>query len=587
MKKLSLAALVAACALVAVPATASASGVDYPDADWSQASITEPDGTVLHADILRPKGFGLDASHKTPVIVSIGPYFNHSGQVGPAGDTPLESGVSYDPIGPNAGPSERFADFVEGSHLLDPNRPGGAYTFVMVDLRGYGGSTGCPDWGGPGEQSDVASAITWASKQAWSTGAVGTYGKSYDAMTGLIATALHPDGLKAVVAQEPVYDDYRYLYGDGIRRENFAATPALYDTISLTPGPASDDPTYNAASEQENVASPGCHATNWASQAGNDDHYSPYWRQRNLINEVKGSNVPLFITQGLTENNTAPDGTAEFLQNHTGPERGWLGPWNHVRGNELDGTKLAMGRKGWYDEVMRWYDQYLQGITPAVQDPPFAIQSVTTGRWRPELQWPPADATPYTTDLASGTYTDDAQESGTGDSGAGVWTVSTPLPYDVHMAGSATITVDASAQLPDANVVADIYDLDATGKGPLVARQGALLRNNGTVTLHMMSSDWRFKQGHRIGVRITSNNSEWWIAALPTNQTVTVYGGTATFPFLQYDRTQRIQGDSGTTRGAWIAKTETAPTDKARDFNLPPALAPEPADMAAALNQFQ
>ena len=29
------------------------------------------------------------------------------------------------------------------------------YTFVMVDLRGFGGSSGCLDWGGPGEQADV------------------------------------------------------------------------------------------------------------------------------------------------------------------------------------------------------------------------------------------------------------------------------------------------------------------------------------------------------------------------------------------------------------------------------------------------
>jgi hypothetical protein len=35
--------------------------------------------------------------------------------------------------------------------------------------------------------------------------------------------------------------------------------------------------------------------------------------------------VPLFLTQGLTENNTVADGTAQYLQNHTGYERAWLG----------------------------------------------------------------------------------------------------------------------------------------------------------------------------------------------------------------------------------------------------------------------
>ena len=143
------------------------------------------------------------------MILSIGPYFNHSGQTGPAG--PAED-TSYDPVGP-AGPSDRFNDFVEGAKLMERG-----YTFVMVDLRGFGGSSGCLDWGGPGEQSDVVNAVKWAASQPWSTGKVGMYGKSYDGVTGLIGANHHPDGLDAVVSQEPVYDLYRYLYGDGMRR---------------------------------------------------------------------------------------------------------------------------------------------------------------------------------------------------------------------------------------------------------------------------------------------------------------------------------------------------------------------------------
>ena len=69
------------------------------------------------------------------------------------------------------------------------------YTFVMVDLRGFGGSSGCLDWAGPGEQSDVVNAVKWAASQPWSTGKVGMYGKSYDGVTGLIGANHHPDGL--------------------------------------------------------------------------------------------------------------------------------------------------------------------------------------------------------------------------------------------------------------------------------------------------------------------------------------------------------------------------------------------------------
>ena len=98
-------------ALFAAPTAASA--FEVPDgAKWTEARIESTDGVKLHADILRPKGLG-DA--KTPVILSIGPYFNHSGQTGPAG--PVED-TTYDPVGP-AGPSDRFLDFIEGAKLME------------------------------------------------------------------------------------------------------------------------------------------------------------------------------------------------------------------------------------------------------------------------------------------------------------------------------------------------------------------------------------------------------------------------------------------------------------------------------------
>ena len=122
--------------------------------------------------------------------------------------------------------------------------------------------------------------------------------------------------------------------------------------------------------------------------------------------------MPLFLTQGLTENNTVADGTAQYLENHTGYERAWLGPWDHVRGNETedDGT-LKMGRAGWFDEVMRFYDRFLKGVKPKVKDPMIAVQT-NDGKWRGEKAWPPADSTGYTSELLPGTYTDDGERLG-------------------------------------------------------------------------------------------------------------------------------------------------------------------------------
>src|SRR5436190_5586192 len=124
--------------LVALAAPAAFADPPPPGSTWTETYIDEPDGTQLHADILRPKDLPADA--KTPVILSIGPYFNHSGQVGPA--APAE-GVPYTPAG-DADPSSRFYDFAEGAHLMERG-----YTYVMVDLRGFGVSSGCLDWVGP------------------------------------------------------------------------------------------------------------------------------------------------------------------------------------------------------------------------------------------------------------------------------------------------------------------------------------------------------------------------------------------------------------------------------------------------------
>src|ERR671929_794247 len=112
-RSLLFALLASVAALCVAPCASSDSGVAYPDADWSEAWIASWDGVTLHADVLRPKG-ATDAE-KTPVILSIGPYFNPSGQTGPAG--PAEN-TSYDPLGPSTGPSDRFDDFVEGANLM-------------------------------------------------------------------------------------------------------------------------------------------------------------------------------------------------------------------------------------------------------------------------------------------------------------------------------------------------------------------------------------------------------------------------------------------------------------------------------------
>jgi hypothetical protein len=246
-----------------------------------------------------------------------------------------------------------------------------------------------------------------------------------------------------------------------------------------------------------------------------------------------------------------------------------------------------MGRAGWFDEVMRFYGRFLKGETPTVGEAPVAVQT-NDGKWRSEGQWPPSDESEYTTPLRGGSYQDTAQSwpTGTEDdstSNSGVWTVSMPLPYDLHLSGGGRASIDVTTMFPSANLVIDVYDLNRDGTGPLITRQAHLVRDTGdsTIPLDLWSADWKLAAGHRIGVRVTDNNQDFWLLAAPTFQDVTVRGGSVTLPFLKYRRTGTIPGDPGVQLADYLADTVTVPADvmseSESDFNLPPALQDAPA----------
>ncbi|MGH3368190.1 MAG: CocE/NonD family hydrolase, partial [Nocardioidaceae bacterium] len=280
----------------------------------------------------------------------------------------------------------------------------------MVDLRGFGGSTGCLDWVGPGEQADVRAAIEWSASQPWSTGDVGMYGKSYDAVTGLVGNNLDMNSLQAVVAQEPVWDMYNYLFSNKVPRPNVAGTPAAYNSIATMPPMADDSDRYKANATYE-TTHPEC-LSDHITKNNNPDPESPYWKARDLATQAAGTDTPLFVTQGFIEPNTKPEDIEQYLDNHRGVERGWLGQFEHVRGNDRDANgRLLMGRAGWFDEVMRFYDKHLRGDDPTVTDPAYALED-SLGAWRAQPTWPFA-ARSYDARLQQGQYVDSGGASAT------------------------------------------------------------------------------------------------------------------------------------------------------------------------------
>ncbi|GAA4638311.1 CocE/NonD family hydrolase [Actinoallomurus vinaceus] len=536
-------------------------------AAWTEAYFPSSDGSgvVLHADVLRPANLPADA--KTPVILSVGPYFAHAGQTGPEG---------WDRVGPSA----RFQDFVNGAHLMARG-----YTYVMVDLRGFGGSTGCLDWVGPGEQADVRAAITWAAGRPWSTGKVGMYGKSYDAVTGLVGNDLKLRSLKAVVAQEPVWNMYNYLFSNKVPRPNVTGTPLAYNSIATMPPMADDSDRYKANAEYEKTH-PQCLSDNITNN-DNPNPNSAYWRARDLAAHAAGTSTPLFVTQGFIEPNTKPEDVKEYLGRHQGRERGWLGQWEHVRGNDTDASgRLSQGRAGWFDEVMRFYDQYLRGTAPSVTDPAYAIED-SLGHWRAQRTWP-VTTTSYEARLSSGRYVDDGGGSAAAASAnrgrwdmeraprieslspaeknaarrsdaaaSSFWTWSTPASRTLRLTGTPRITLKAGTS---GNVMVRLWDVAPDGTATMFDENVALLERSGRISFDLKSTDWTFERGHRLGVQIGTIGSTGWVD-VPSGHTIAVSGARLGLNVLDPRLDVPTQGDRSPYLDQYLAANTTTLTD--------------------------
>ncbi len=531
-------------ALVACAPDAAAAAVPE-GVTWTQEYFPTPDGETLHADVLWPKGLSKD--EKTPVLLVVGPYSGRSGQLGVSG------APAYDPTADS--PPSRFDDFFVGQQVWKKG-----YTVVYVDLRGFGGSTGCHDLLGPGDRTDVRTAVRWAATRSWSTGRVGMYGKSYDAITGLMGVADQPKGLAAVVAMQGLTDAYDATYAQGVRRAAALLFPLVTYSYGDSAPTTASSPQYVQNAEGTSFVQ--CQERLQDQYQG--DEKLAYWRERNFTESAATSTVPTFITTGHLDENVVPQSQPyELFKRLRGPKRAWIGWWDHIRGTDknADGSPRT-GRAGFAEEAMRWLDRYVKRV-PAEQarvedDPAVAVQSGPEGRWRTEAVWPPVDVVPLSAPLRGGTFTDDGTGLGNADgstsgqfyvgppvqqAGKGAWTFSPPLEHAAHLAGEPRADLRfAPGSNPKAAAFGAVYDVSQQGDATLISRGAQLVGRGGRQALRMSSMDWRVPAGHRLAVLVGGGQAESNYAHVPTGSMVTFTGGTVTLPFLRRLRVDNLDG---------------------------------------------
>jgi predicted acyl esterase len=497
------------------------------DATWTEAYFPSDDGTVLHADVLLPKNRSKSAKH--PVIVSIGPYFGTGSQGAPAPDPT------------NSGPSNRFGDLWKEGRIFEKG-----YAYVQVDSRGYGGSQGCNDFGGKGEQMDAKAAVEWAAKQSWSTGKVGMWGKSYDAWTQVMALSMNPKGLAATVIQSPINDGYKIAFENGVHwSSGWYVTPSLYHAYDLLPPTTSNSPEYWANWAQSTAMNPTCAGQNRV-MTSDPNRTNPYWVERDIMKRAAASKVAVLWSHGFNDVNTKPTNIFEVYSHLKGPKRAWFGQWDHVRGNEAD----KVGREGFMDEAMNWFDHYLKG-KPLKKLPAVEVQD-GDGSWRSEQAWPARDAKMRTMPVKAGTYVDDDENSARTPS-SGTWSVSQPAPYDVRISGLPKLTVKATTATPaGAPLIAQLYDVAPDNSSRLVTRGAYQLTNAEPASFDLWPTDWKLEKGHRLALQLTASDN---FIYLPNNTrtTVTVVSGRLMLPILMGKRVSNHAGEDAQAMGGNVA----------------------------------
>lgn len=542
-----LAATLAAALLLPVLAAVPAAAAAPPEgAAWSETFIATADGESLHVDVLHPVDLP-DSAGPRDVILVVSPYLGIGGDEAP-------------------GPVNRFYDFFEGAYDGEGVFANG-WSVVQVSLRGTGGSSGCLDILGPGEQLDVATAVAWVDAQPWADG-VAMYGKSYDANTGVVAAALRPPGLDAIIAQAIAPDRYRGSYSDRVRLLQSLAYPAV-SYGSLAEGG------FSTQSEPQAITNSVAHSADCQVPLAEhylDDEQAGFWRVRDFVERAEGSTIPTFVTAGYLDVATnIGAGAIDFYNALAGPKALWVGWWDHVRGNDRVGDRAATGREGFFDEVEAFLEHHVRGVPRAALDAypatPIAAQG-SDGTWHAEESFPPADATPLTIPLNPGSYVDDATNNGSGDSGAGagglgslgserfghgIWTFGEPLAEATQVVGIPAATVAVDPTVPRTNVAVNVYDVDPeSGLATMVTRGAATVDAAGEETLRLFPTDWTFAAGHRIGVLVSGANAEAFIH-VPTQTTVPVSSGRVTLDVLPAPRLPDLAGESAPRLERYLA----------------------------------
>jgi putative CocE/NonD family hydrolase len=331
----------------------------------STASLLTRDGIRLDADIYRP-----DAEGEFPVLLMRQPY-----------GRAIASTVVY------AHPTWYAAQ---------------GYIVVIQDVRGRGTSEGefhlfCH------ETTDGADTVSWAASLPGSTGKVGMYGFSYQAMTQLYAATTKPAALKTICPAMMAYDlyaDWAYEGGAFCWQTNFGwAMQLSAETARLKGDTAAYQALYKASRsipshpEADLLVYLKKLAPAFYDQWLEHPHPDAYWENLSPKSAMQDVDLPMLHIGGWFD--TYLRGNIRLYKD-IAPRSAYrqqllIGPWTHLPWCRQAGT-VDFGSEAInpVDQLqVRWFDQFLKDIdTGLLEEAPVCLFEMGSNRWRNFASFP-------------------------------------------------------------------------------------------------------------------------------------------------------------------------------------------------------
>jgi uncharacterized protein len=286
------------------------------------------------------------------------------------------------------------------------------YVVILQDVRGRFASDG--DWYPfQHEVNDGYDTVEWAAALPSSNGKVGMFGWSYLGVTQMSAALAQPPHLVSlfpVVTACDYYDEWTYRGGafQQFFNESWASFRLAPDTLDRRVKKSANAmsrvwelPLSNFSFfETGSVRDLAPYFSHWLEHPAYDD----YWKQWSLHGRFGKIAVPCYHVGGWYD--IFLNGT---LRNYMGVkamggteaarsgQRLMIGPWYHDsasfrEGKAKEASFAPAGCVNEEDEMLRWFDHTLKGISSGLAEKPVRIFVMGEDVWRDEEDWPLARA---------------------------------------------------------------------------------------------------------------------------------------------------------------------------------------------------